>query len=76
MNIIEFEDKEQLGKEAAALIARTIASKPDAVLGLATGGTPLDTYQELIHLYQSQQLSFKQTKNSQFRRICRTRSRS
>lgn len=37
MNIIEFEDKEQLGKEAAALIARTIASKPDAVLGLATG---------------------------------------
>lgn len=62
MKIIEFEDKEQLGKEAAALIARTIASKPDAVLGIATGGTPLDTYQELIHLHQAHQLSFKQTK--------------
>lgn len=36
MNIIEFEDKKQLGKEAAALIAHTIASKPDAVLSLAT----------------------------------------
>lgn len=62
MKIIEFEDKEQLGKEAAALIARTIASKPDAVLSIATGGTPLDTYQELIHLHQAHQLSFKQTK--------------
>ncbi|MBD3859307.1 glucosamine-6-phosphate deaminase [Bacillus sp. 28A-2] len=62
MNIIEFEDKDQLGKEAAALISRTIASKPDAVLGLATGGTPIDTYKELIRLHQAKQLSFKQTR--------------
>ena len=60
MNIIEFADKDQLGK-AAALIARTIASKPDAVLGLATGGTPIDTY-KLIQLHQAKQLSFKQTR--------------
>ncbi|MDM5299562.1 glucosamine-6-phosphate deaminase [Bacillus pumilus] len=62
MNIIEFKDKEQLGKEAAAFIARSIESKPDAVLGLATGGTPTETYKELIHLYQMKQLSFKQTR--------------
>ncbi|WP_332284972.1 glucosamine-6-phosphate deaminase [Bacillus safensis] len=62
MNIIEFESKEQLGKEAAAIIARTIAAKPDAVLGLATGGTPIETYKELIQLHQARQLSFKQTK--------------
>ncbi|MCM2989654.1 glucosamine-6-phosphate deaminase [Bacillus safensis] len=62
MNIIEFENKDQLGKETAAIIARTIAAKPDAVLGLATGGTPIDTYKELIQLHQTHQLSFKQTK--------------
>lgn len=62
MNIIEFESKDQLGKEAAAIIARTIATKPDAVLGLATGGTPIETYKELIQLHQARQLSFKQTK--------------
>ncbi|APJ12625.1 glucosamine-6-phosphate deaminase [Bacillus safensis] len=62
MNIIEFESKDQLGKEAAAIIARTIAVKPDAVLGLATGGTPIETYKELIQLHQAHQLSFKQTK--------------
>ncbi|MFJ5672280.1 glucosamine-6-phosphate deaminase [Bacillus safensis] len=62
MNIIEFESKDQLGKEAAAIIARTIAAKPDAVLGLATGGTPIDTYKELIQLHQAHQLSFKHTK--------------
>lgn len=62
MNIIEFESKDQLGKEAAAVISRTIAAKPDAVLGLATGGTPIETYKELIQLHQANQLSFKQTK--------------
>ncbi|MCY7492767.1 glucosamine-6-phosphate deaminase [Bacillus safensis] len=62
MNIIEFESKDQLGKEAATIIARTIAAKPDAVLGLATGGTPIETYKELIQLHQAHQLSFKQTK--------------
>ncbi|UYO35269.1 glucosamine-6-phosphate deaminase [Bacillus zhangzhouensis] len=62
MNIIEFESKDQLGKEAAAIIASTITAKPNAVLGLATGGTPIDTYKELIQLHQAHQLSFKQTK--------------
>lgn len=62
MNIIEFESKDQLGKEAAAIIAHAIAAKPDAVLGLATGGTPIDTYKGLIQLHQAHQLSFKQTK--------------
>ncbi|MEC2040101.1 glucosamine-6-phosphate deaminase [Bacillus altitudinis] len=62
MNIIEFADKDQLGKAAAAFIARTIKSKTDAVLGLATGGTPIDTYKELIQLHQTEQLSFKQAR--------------
>ena len=33
---------------AARIIARLLRKKPDAVLGLATGGTPLSLYQMLI----------------------------
>ena len=35
---------------AAAQIARLVRRKPDAVLGLATGSTPLPLYRELIRM--------------------------
>ncbi|MGE6630174.1 glucosamine-6-phosphate deaminase [Bacillus sp. NPDC077027] len=62
MNIIEFKDSQHVSKEAASIIAKTIHEKPNAVLGLATGGTPIGTYQELIHLHQEKGLSFRQIK--------------
>jgi glucosamine-6-phosphate deaminase len=42
----------------ARIIARMIREKPDAVLGLATGRTPLQLYQELIRLHQNEGLDF------------------
>ena len=36
----------------ARIMARLIREKPDAVLGLATGRTPLLLYQELIRLHR------------------------
>lgn len=49
-------------EEATAIAARTISrllrEKPDAVLGLATGSTPLLLYQELIRLHREQGLDF------------------
>ncbi len=48
--------------EASALAARTVArlvrEKPDAVLGLATGSTPLALYKELIRLHRDEGLDF------------------
>ncbi len=41
---------------AARLIARLVREKPTAVLGLATGSTPLATYRELIRLHQTEGL--------------------
>ncbi len=45
---------------AARVIAKVVREKPDAVLGLATGRTPLALYRELIRLHRDEGLSFKQ----------------
>jgi glucosamine-6-phosphate isomerase len=49
-------------EEAAPIVAdaysRLLGAKPDAVLGLATGSTPLGVYQELIRRHREEGLSF------------------
>ncbi len=49
-------------QEAAPIVAdaytRLLTAKPDAVLGLATGSTPLGVYQELIRRHKEEGLSF------------------
>ena len=58
MNIQIRSDYEAICGEVALQIADLVRSKPDAVLGLATGGTPIGVYQELIRLHREQGLSF------------------
>lgn len=43
---------------AAKFIAREIRAKPNAVLGLATGSTPLGLYRELIRMHREEGLDF------------------
>ncbi len=45
---------------AARIIARLVREKPNAVLGLATGRTPLCLYQELIRQHREEGLSFRE----------------
>lgn len=49
-----------LAQAAAMLISAQITRKPDSVLGLATGSTPIATYQELIRLYQEKAVDFSE----------------
>lgn len=42
----------------ARIIARLVRDKPEAVLGLATGRTPLQLYEELIRLHRTEDLDF------------------
>jgi glucosamine-6-phosphate deaminase len=42
----------------ARILARLVREKPDAVLGLATGRTPLRLYQELIRIHRDEGLDF------------------
>jgi glucosamine-6-phosphate deaminase len=53
-------DAGQVGRRAAKVIADLVRSQPRSVLGLATGGTPLGTYQELIRLHREEGLDFSQ----------------
>lgn len=60
MNILTFKSEERLNETAANIIAGIVQVKPDAILGLATGGTPVGIYKELVKLNQEGIVSFKQ----------------
>ena len=50
---------EGIARKAAQRYVQILADQPDAVLGFATGSTPLGLYGELIRLYQAGEISFK-----------------
>ncbi|MCF8001766.1 MAG: glucosamine-6-phosphate deaminase [Halanaerobiales bacterium] len=58
MNVITLNDYEELSKKAARILAGKIELKPDSVLGLPTGGTPLGMYKRLVEYYQKENISF------------------
>jgi len=60
MEIIVKDSPEEMSKAAARMVARTLNAKPNAVLGLATGSTPLGLYQELVRMHQEEALDFSQ----------------
>lgn len=53
-----FRTPEDASKVVAYSIAELIRSKPNCVLGLATGSTPVAVYEELIRLHKEENLSF------------------
>lgn len=53
------DDYKGMSKAAAKLIAKQIKEKPNSVIGLATGFTPIGTYRELIRMHEEEGLSFK-----------------
>ncbi|MDW7674629.1 MAG: glucosamine-6-phosphate deaminase [Bacillota bacterium] len=58
MEIFTFDDYTSLSIEAAKIVADRVKQKPELVLGLATGSTPLGMYQELVRIYHAGQISF------------------
>ncbi|WP_196000951.1 glucosamine-6-phosphate deaminase [Clostridium sp. 1001271B_151109_B4] len=58
MNLIVVDNYEELSKVAAKEFAKVINDKPNAVLGLATGGSPVGMYKELIKMYENKELDF------------------
>jgi glucosamine-6-phosphate deaminase len=58
MEVIIQDSYEEISRQAARIVARTLYSKPNAVLGLATGSTPLGMYKELIRMHQEEALDF------------------
>ena len=58
MIICKAKDYSELSRKAANIIASQILMKPNCVLGLATGSSPVGTYKELIQWYERGDLDF------------------
>ncbi len=58
MRVVILEDSEEVSSRAAEIICSTVAAHPSTVLGLATGGTPLGTYRELVARFKHGDVSF------------------
>ncbi|MCK8462883.1 glucosamine-6-phosphate deaminase [Aliiroseovarius sp. S1339] len=61
MKVLILPDAQAAIQRAADIIARTVIAKPDAVLGLATGGTMLPLYKALAQRHRDEGLSFAKT---------------
>jgi len=59
MKIYQEKDYDALSRRAANLISAEVIRKPDCVLGLATGSTPVGTYRQLAAWNQKGDFSFK-----------------
>lgn len=58
MRLIVAKDYNEMSKIAADIMAENIKNDPEIVLGLATGGTPVGLYKELIDMYKKGDLDF------------------
>ena len=60
MRIYQAEDYKAMSRRAANIISAQVIYKPNCVLGLATGGTPVGTYKQLVDWYNKGDLDFSE----------------
>lgn len=58
MRIISAKDYQQMSRHSANVVSAQVILKPDSVIGLATGSTPMGMYTQLIKWYQKGDLDF------------------
>ena len=63
MKIIKTADYNEMSRKAANLIGAQVIMKPNCILGLATGSSPIGTYKELIKRCEEGDLDFSQVKS-------------
>ena len=70
MNFIEAKSYADLSRKAANIISAQIILEPESVLGLATGSTPIGTYQNLVKGYQNGDLDFSRVRTINLDEYC------
>ncbi len=60
MKIIKAKDYNDMSRKAANIISAQVLMKPNCVLGLATGSTPIGTYAQLVEWYRKGDLDFSE----------------
>ena len=63
MRIYECADYRAMSRQAANIISAQVILKPDCVLGLATGSTPIGTYDQLVEWCEKKDLSFSKMRS-------------
>jgi glucosamine-6-phosphate deaminase len=58
MNVLIADNYEEVSKISAEIIAELVRTKPNCVLGLATGSTPIGMYEKLIEFYKEKNVDF------------------
>jgi len=58
MRVIIVKNYEEMSKEAANIVKELVIKKPNCVLGLATGSTPVGLYKELVRMHKEEGLDF------------------
>lgn len=70
MKIIVVKDYQAMSDLGAEIIANTIKTNPSCTLGLATGSSPIGTYQNLVNACQNKEISFKNVKTYNLDEYC------
>ena len=70
MRILETENYEEMSVLAARIIGAQVLLKPNCVLGLATGSSPIGAYQELVKSYQKGLLDFSEVRTVNLDEYC------
>lgn len=62
MRVIIERNYDAMSRKAAEIVAEVMRAKPDCVLGLATGSTPIGLYKELIRMHKEEGLDFSRVR--------------
>lgn len=79
MKVICTKDYKDMSRKAANIISAQVIMKPNAVLGLATGSSPIGIYDKLIDWYHKDDISFKNVTTvnlDEYRGLARTHDQS
>lgn len=70
MEVIKVKDYQEMSDVASKIVGELLKSKSEAILGLATGSTPIGLYKNLIKMNQNKEISFKNVKTYNLDEYC------
>ncbi|WP_099467525.1 glucosamine-6-phosphate deaminase [Konateibacter massiliensis] len=70
MKLIKARDYDDISRKAANILSAQVILKPDSVLGLATGSTPIGIYNKLVDWYKKGDLDFSQVRTVNLDEYC------
>ncbi len=70
MKIEVVKDYDAMSKRCAEIFIKQLQAKPNSILGLATGGSPVGTYKLLVEAYQKGAIDFKEVKTYNLDEYC------